>query len=371
MGQGRDDIITPEAVGEYLRATYGASARLLAMAPLGLETQEGLKAYGYGRPLHLRFEVAGEPRDAVLRTMTPDPFGHDHRADRVASLIGAFDSFRGVAGHVQPLDVGTLDADGRLAPMAPGEPFFLTTYAPGHLYARDLSALAPRDSAGPRALSRALTLARWLVALHAERAPAWAYTRDVRDTIGSGEGIFGLCDSYPADDPVAPPERLLRLEQAAVAWRWRLRGREGRARRTHGDFHPFNLLFDDDDRLSVLDMSRGGFGEPADDVACLTLNYAFFALGTRGSFTGALRELWEAVWETYLEESGDREILEVVAPWFAWRALVLASPVWYPDVSDDVRETLLSFVERLLAGERFDPRRPEALFAAPPVGRRR
>ncbi|MCA9513366.1 MAG: aminoglycoside phosphotransferase family protein [Myxococcales bacterium] len=369
MGQGRDNIITPDAIGRYLRAAYGARARLLGMAPLGLETQEGLKAYGYGRPLHVRYEVDGERREAVLRTMAPDPFGHDRRSDRVGALVGAYDTFGGVAGHVQPLAVGTIDADGQLVPLASGEPFFLTTYAPGTLYARDLGAAAEREHATPRDLGRAVRLARWLVDLHAGREPAGAYARDLRDTLGSGEGIFGLCDSYPADDPVATPARLEALERAAVGWRWRLRDRGARARRTHGDFHPFNLLFDDDDHLTVLDMSRGGAGEPADDVACLTLNYVFFALRTRGAFTGALRELWGVVWQTYLEESGDRAITEVVAPWFAWRALVLASPVWYPDVADDVRNRLLSFAERLLDGATFDPSHPEPLLEAAPERR--
>ena len=66
-------------------------------------------------------------------------------------------------------------------------------------------------------------------------------------------------------------------------------------------------------------------------------------------------------WRRYLERSGDVALLEVVAPFFAWRMLVVTSPVWYPDVPDDVRERLLGFVERLLAGRRFDPLDPELL----------
>jgi aminoglycoside phosphotransferase family enzyme len=32
----------------------------------------------------------------------------------------------------------------------------------------------------------------------------------------------------------------------------------------------------------------------------------------------------------YLKKTGDSEILEVVQPFYAWRALVVASPIWYP-----------------------------------------
>ena len=34
----------------------------------------------------------------------------------------------------------------------------------------------------------------------------------------------------------------------------------------HGDFHPWNLLFREGVEFSVLDRSRGEWGEPADDV---------------------------------------------------------------------------------------------------------
>ena len=46
---------------------------------------------------------------------------------------------------------------------------------------------------------------------------------------------------------------------------------------------------------------------------------------------------------------------DAVAPFFAWRALVLASPIWYPHITPADRERILAFAERALAAERFDP----------------
>jgi len=43
-------------------------------------------------------------------------------------------------------------------------------------------------------------------------------------------------------------------------------------------FHPWNLLFRTETDFSVLDRSRGEWGEPADDVAALAVNYLFFGL---------------------------------------------------------------------------------------------
>jgi len=60
-------------------------------------------------------------------------------------------------------------------------------------------------------------------------------------------------------------------------------------------------------------------------------------------------------WERYLEKSGDTEMLQVVAPFFAFRALVMASPVWYPNLSEAVRFKLLTFMFAVLDEQTFDP----------------
>ena len=72
------------------------------------------------------------------------------------------------------------------------------------------------------------------------------------------------------------------IERAAVSSRWRLRGRTHRLSRTHGDFHPWNVLFREGTDFSVLDRSRGEWGEPADDVAALGVNFS-----STGSGAGA------------------------------------------------------------------------------------
>lgn len=305
---------------------------------------EAMKALGYGRPL--KVELAGA-RTVVFHTARPDDFGHDRRSDRVGNLLLAFDTFGKLPHHVRAIDMGLVRGDGSLASLAEtGEPYLLTSWVDGTLYADDLRRVGSSGSATAEDIARAETLARVLLEIHAvPGSHPGAYARSIRDLLGHGEGIFGLVDSYAPG--VVPPARLRALEEACLAWRWKLRDRVGRLRRTHGDFHPFNLVFGASG-LVLLDASRGSEGDPADDVACLTINYLFFGRGA------GLAGLWNAFWRVYLAGDTD-DVLAAVAPFYAWRALVLASPTWYPHLSSADRDRILGFAERALAAERFDP----------------
>jgi hypothetical protein len=306
---------------------------------------EAMKALGYGRPLRIDLDEpeSGARISVVFHTLRPDDFGHDRRADRVGNLVLAYDTFGRLPHHVTADDVGLVREDGSLASLADTrEPYLITSWVPGTVYAEDLRRVQASGAATAADVARATTLARLLLEIHAAPGshPA-AYTRAIRDLLGHGEAIFGLVDSY--DGEVVPAARLRAFEEACLAWRWHLRGQTHRLRRTHGDFHPFNIVFQGD-RVHLLDASRGSEGDPADDVACLAINYVFF-----GS-----RPLWDAFWREYL--AGDRvDVCAAVAPFFAWRALVLASPRWYPHLAAPDRERILSFAERALAAPRFEP----------------
>jgi hypothetical protein len=55
----------------------------------------------------------------------------------------------------------------------------------------------------------------------------------------------------------------------------------------------------------------------------------------------------------YLKETGDYEILEVIQPFYAFRGLVVASPIWYPNISMDTRRKLFNFIKNVLEAEEF------------------
>lgn len=351
------------ALQAFIRGRGFDDAEVEEVVSLRPEESDGLKAMGYGAPVRVGFRAEGERHDWVFRTANTDSFGHERNADRWSALVLARDTFGNLPQHVRPRAFGVLTTEGERVAIPDGQPFLVTDYVPGRPYARDLERAAGDRRASAHDRQRAERLARYLAEVHAERESTALYRRAVRDLVGHGEGIFGLTESYPEHDPVAPRSRLQALEAHAIRWRWRLFEAEQRCRRTHGDFHPFNLLFDDEDRLHVLDCSRGAAGDPADDLTALSINYYFFALRTRGAFEGAMRDLWDVFWRAYLEETQDHEVCGMVAPFFAWRTLVLASPAWYPSESATTRDRLLRFSERLLSGVRFDPRRVEEVLA--------
>ncbi|MFT3774231.1 MAG: phosphotransferase [Minicystis sp.] len=361
MSEPRDPpsaTIRPDAVLAALHRIEGRAVELIHMGSIADDrAATELKHVGYGEPALLRYRAGDREKRCVLHTMAPNWFGHDRRCDRAALVLLAADTYEAVPRHTRVLDVGAIDARGELVSLrGDGEFWLLTEYADGTLYARDLRALEERGRATERDVDRARVLAGYLVALHGApfTGPKELYHRALRDLVGSGEGIFGIADSYPEDGPV-PFARLAGIERRCVDYRWRLRGREARLRRTHGDFHPYNILFREGTDFTLLDASRGGSGDPADDLAALTINYVLGAVVYPGAWREGLAPVWEAFWTRYLEGSGDREVLEVIPPFFAWRALVVASPVWYPALTPEMRDALLGFAEGMLEAGRFDP----------------
>lgn len=332
--------------------------------PIGADESGGAtgKALGYGVPLRIVLaDRAGRLETVVLHFARPDEFGHDRRADRAAELLLAFDTFGGLPRHARALDVGAVRGDGSLVSLGDaGEFWLLTSFAPGRPYAEDLRRVAATGEAAPLDLARAEALARHLVELHGTRLdapPAWV--RALRDLVGHGEGIFGIVDGYPDGTPGAPPERLEALERACVAYRWRLKRRAHRLVRTHGDFHPFNVVFGEGAELTCLDASRGCAGDAADDVTCMAINFPFFAQGARGA---GLRALWRRFWQVYRDGRPDDGLLEAAPPFWAWRALVVCNPKWYPALPAEARDRLLGSAERALAAGGLDLAAAEALF---------
>jgi hypothetical protein len=349
-----------ESLEEYLSLHYHNGVEVTEIHELGEgKGSDGLKEFGYGTPLLVHFTHGSDVKRVVLHTMSSDSFGHERRSDRARNLLLDHDTFNELPHHVPSLDMGAFTPEGRLLSLGQAHEFFLLTpYVPGELYARDLHQIADAGKLSRNDEERVVALADYLAEIHTAKNPdPVLYQRRIRDLLGHGEGIMGMLDSYPADLALAPPECLEEIEKQCVGWRWRIKGLSQRLSQVHGDFHPWNVLFQEGSEFVLLDRSRGKWGEPADDVSAMTINYILFSLRQRGALAGPFRQLYDLFWEHYLQATQDQELLRIIQPFYAWRALVVASPVWYPSLPSSVREMLFHFIEAVLGSERFDPQR--------------
>ncbi len=350
-----------DALAEYLGGLFGRPVEVVGLRRLGSgDSGDDPKALGYGVPLEVECRVDGATRRLVMaRTRAAQGFGHDYLADRAWQALYAHPAYNSFPAHVRSLDVGFARASGALVSAADAAEFFqLVEWAEGRLYWLDLDRLLT-GSLEPLDVARARRLGEFLAEAHAvRRDEPTLYHRRIRELVGHGECLMGILDSYPHPFTPLPVAACEALERDAVSWRWRLRERAHRLSRVHGDFHPWNLLFAESTDLAVLDRSRGEWGEPADDVSALGINYLFFGLRRAAAERGRgvaepFPTLFRTFVDAYLERAQDRELLEVIPPFLAFRALVIAHPRWYPAIEPGPRTALLRFARRLMAGEPF------------------
>jgi hypothetical protein len=201
-----------------------------------------------------------------------------------------------------------------------------TEYAEGKCYSHDLERLRDTGELVELDCQRAHALCDYLVEINSVRGyDPGLYTRRIPELVGHGECIMGIADSYPSHHPLAPPSLLEKIEHLCVNWRWRLKSHTHRLREAHGDFHPWNILFRTGVDFTVLDRSRDEYGDPADDVASLTMNYLSSLYREAG--------VWKALWVHCSSASGGTisrgpEITKCSA-WSrrSWPSAVLSWPV--------------------------------------------
>ena len=395
-----------EALRDYLASKLGRPLKITSVKELGLESEgeagkagkagkaeeagkageergQEIKGFGYGKPYFVKFEFerggGKEVKEVVVSSMKGNGFGHDHFSDRAQVLIWQHHAFNTLARHVKSLDLGYFTKDGRMKSASDAEEYFIVCEkVEGEEYVKDLERLRDGGKLKKSDEERASALASYLAEIHAvkknDKDTAELYARRLRELVGHSECIFGLTDSYPPGNEFITSEELKEIEKRCVDWRWRLKEREeegeeqgaGRLCQVHGDFHPWNVIFREGEGtdFTVLDRSRGEWGEAADDVTAMTINYLFFGLlKTDGREVDRdFKRLYDLFFETYLKSSGDYELLEVLQPFYAFRGLVVASPVWYPNISLETRRKMFNFIRGVLEAENFDYKDAEKYF---------
>jgi hypothetical protein len=338
-------MISDEALRSFFRKEFGDIARL-EIRKLG----SGVQGSGF----LVEMDTGKGPVSYVVKGLFPEGLGHDYPSDRAAVFLLDLEEFGSLPRHVRAVDVLSEMQDGTIKSIGGGREYYLLMeQADGRDYFRDLSSISGKESLDAADIKKINALTSYLADLHSvKKESKTLYWRKLRDIIGHGECLMGVFDTYP--EGTLGFEEMARIEKACIDWRARLKHRAHRLCRVHGDFHPGNIWFRDGTDFILLDRSRGPWGEPADDLTALAINYIFFSLVRHGQVRAACFEGLKLFIEGYCDATADREILEVAAPFFAFRAVVVANPVFYPDLEAAVRKKLFNFARNVLAAERFE-----------------
>ena len=281
----------------------------------------------YGTTYLIDFDTADGNRRLVLKTMAKGGYGHDYFSDIASNLLYDNAVFNKLPKHVKSYDVVAVE-DSKLVSVGEARDFYiLLEEAKGTEYHNDLDRIL-KEGLKEEDLKKASNMAEYLAEIHSVKkyAPE-LYVRRARDLVGHGEYIMGVLDGYPID---LFREERKEIGKKCIDWWDRLKDYTKRLSQVHGDFHPYNIMWQGSDFIT-LDRSRGEFGEPADDTTSLAMNYIFWSLAKHGKLAGDFEKLFNRFFDTYFEKTGDREMLEVIQPYFAFRAIVVANPTFYPD----------------------------------------
>ena len=335
-------------VTAYLKEHFGPDTRLIGMERLG----KGMHGVAY----LIKFRTGSEEKRLIMKTLFPSDFGHDHFSDRAKVLLLANADYNKMEKHIRAVDVVGEGPEMLISLKDAREFYIFMNEAEGTSYFKDLSLILERGRLMEVDIKRAQMLGRFLAQIHAEtyrgENAGTLYRRRIRELIGHGECIMGIIDTY---DPVefTTDSELVEYAGKCLSWWGKIRDRNERLCRVHGDYHPGNIWFEGDD-FTLLDRSRGSWGEAADDVSCLGINYIHYAIKETGTFKGSFADLFREFLNSYIEDTEDRGIFQVVQPFFAFRILVIVNPKFYPDDRIETKRKLLDFGHSVLATEQFE-----------------
>ncbi len=338
-----------QSLETYLKKSLGPFVKLINFERLG--------AGVHGAGFLVRIATEEGMRSYVLKDLSPEGLGHDYPSDRAGVFLLAHDTYGKLPRHIKTLDVIATNEAGTMKSIGGGvEYFLLMEKAEGENYFTDLTEFSQKDSLNEKDRKKIKAMTSYLAEIHSVKKDSKTlYWRKLRDTVGHGECLMGVFDSYP--DGTLPYNNMAEIVKKSVDWIARLKPKYRRLSQIHGDFHPGNIWFKNESDFVLLDRSRGPWGDPADDVTALTINYIFFSIKHHGTVKGPYLEGLTLFFDNYVSLAGDDELYSVVAPFYAFRGAVVANPIFYPELTPGQRSLIFRFVNTVLDSKRFEPER--------------
>lgn len=344
-------MISKANIKKYLKNKFNKNIKILEFKKLGA----GVHGVGFV----VKFLIDKEIKKIIIKGLDPKNFGHDFVGDRAQVLILAHNTYNKLNSHVKSIDI-VAEEDKNIVSIGNAKEFYLLMEeANGMDYFNDLNIIF-EDGINEVDEKRVKNLAKYLAEIHKEKfngdleTRKILYRRRIRDLIGHGECIMGIVDTYPKSNFLGI--NLTEITKKSVEWWGKIKDKDYRLCVVHGDFHPGNIWFKDKittEDFILLDRSRGEYGEPGDDVSCLASNFLHYSIRKYKKLDKEFEELMYIFFDEYLNLTKDEEIFNVIPPFFTFRAIVIANPLFYKD-PNEVKIKLLKFSRNVLDYEKFE-----------------
>ena len=212
-------MINEEALRAYLFKEF-SSATAVDIRKLG----SGVQGSGF----LVEIKSPAEVRRYVIKALLSEGLGHDYPSDRAAVFLLDLDEYKNLPKHVAAIDVLAEHENGSIRSIGGGKEYYLLMeQVEGQDYFGDLAGFARKERLDDADISKIKSMTSYLASIHAAKKDArQLYWRKIRDTIGHGECLMGVFDTYP--DGVMQYEEMAEIEKLCVDWRARLKPRAGR-----------------------------------------------------------------------------------------------------------------------------------------------
>lgn len=347
-----NSIIKKENVKYFLEKLYKQKIEIISLLELGT----GFMAVGF----KVKFKIKKEVKNVVLRVLNHLDFSNDYPSDRMGSFWIQHNSAKLLPNHIKSL--GVLGTDKNIKEIGIVDSFDeyiqILEFAEGEEYFADFYRIFTNNRANDQDFKRAILLSDYLAEIHknkfigSKEQALSLYKRHTRDYVGS-RFTMDVLDTYPDKIVFSTWPEIYDLVFEIFKYREKIKNNYNRLSKIHGDLHPGNIRFQENNKFIILDASRVIWGEPADDVACLGINYLWFALRQTGEFKGVFMELYDVFLKNYLKKTKDKEIIQVLPLFYAIRSLVLNHPVYF-NLDDQIRKKLLAFSKKILIDGNID-----------------
>jgi thiamine kinase-like enzyme len=176
------------------------------------------------------------------------------------------------------------------------------------------------------------------------------YNDFLRNVIGHPEYILQLFHDIPGKNIVLSPEKQGEFLSLMIEYMHYLKNQSYRLRAIHGDFWGANVFFKEDGNIFVIDHSRMPWGDPGFDIG---LFFGSFLVKYHSTKNPYFKELGDYFIQKYIDKTGDKKIFDNIIYTLGLIAVIYASPLHVPDISNEARKSVYEHTVKMLKEKRF------------------